>query len=150
MATASPSVLPPVIVGTVFSVTVSIIPGALEIISSVSGSLSGSPTETGITVTAGVSSVTISGKHENTFTDVFKYTEPGESDLTVAPFEVIGRGKIPPSKNLFDLNQDTRKSETRTYNLVINGSSTLSITQEVLNPLEAMRQFMATYDYKGS
>jgi len=150
MASASPSVLTPVLIGQNFSQTVSIVPDQFESISSVSGSLSGSPAEPGITVTNGTSSVTISGKHEFTFTDTFRYTEPGQSDLTTTPTTVISRGNVPPSKNLFELNQDQRQSQTRTYTLIVNGSSTLTVTQEVLNPLEAMRQFMANYDYKGS
>ena len=66
MATASPSILPPVNLNDNFSVTVTIVPGALEIVSSVSGVLSGSPSEP-ITVSSGTTSVTISGKHQNTF-----------------------------------------------------------------------------------
>jgi len=156
LATASPSVLPAITIGDTFSVTVNIIPGAVvppavpEVISSVTGSLTGSPSEPGITVVGGVNSVTISGKHVNTFTDKFKYLEPGQNDLTSTPIEAIGRGNVPPDKNLFNLNQDKRKSEIRTYNLIVNGSTSLSVTQEVLNPLEAMRLFMANYNYKAS
>ena len=150
MATASPSVLSPVTVGETFTVTVTVVPGQYETVSSVTGSLSGTPLEPGITVTGGSTSITISGKHQNTFTDIFQYTEPGQSDLTVTPTTVTGRGNVPSDKNLFDLNQDKRKSEIRTYNLVVNGNTTLTVTQEVLNPLESMRQFMANYSYKGS
>jgi hypothetical protein len=150
MASANPSILNPVVVGESFTATVTIEPDMFEIISSVSGSLLGSPLEPGITVTGGTSTVTISGKHEFTFTDIFKYTEPGESDLSTTPTTVVSRGNVPPSKNLFELSQDQRKSETRTYNIIVNGSSTLTVTQEVLNPLEAMRSFMANYNYKGS
>jgi hypothetical protein len=124
------------------------VPGPLESISSVSGVLSGSPTEP-ITVTSGTSSVTISGKHVNTFVDVLTYTEKGETDLTETPTKVIGIGNIPDKKNLYDLKQDLRKSETRTYVLTVNGSQTLTITQEVRNPLEVKRRFMANYNYNN-
>ncbi len=147
MATASPSVLNPVSIGENFTATVTIVPDMFETISSVSGSLNGNPIEPGITITGGTSTVTISGKHELTFTDIFNYTEPGETDPVKT---VISRGNMPPDKNLFELSQDQRKSETRTYTLVVNGSSTLTVTQEVLNPLEAIRSFMANYNYKGS
>lgn len=150
MASASPSTLNPVTIGETFTATVTVVPDMLETISSVTGSLSGSPAEPGITITSGTTSVTITGKHEFTFTDRFKYTEPGESDLTTTPTEVVGRGNVPPSKNLFELNQDGRNSEIRTYTLIVNGNTTLSVTQQVLNPLEAMRQFMANYNYRGS
>jgi hypothetical protein len=148
MATLSPSILPPVNLDDNFTVTVSVIPGALEIISSVSGILSGSPIEP-ITVTSGTSSVTISGKHINTFVDVLTYTEKGETDLTQAPTTVTGIGNLPDKKNLYDLKQDLRKSETRTYVLTVNGSQTLTITQEVRNPLEVKRKFMANYNYNN-
>jgi hypothetical protein len=150
MASANPSNLSPVVIGELFTATINVEPDMFETISSVSGSLSGSPLEPGITVTSGSSTVTISGKHQFTFTDIFKYTEPGESDLTTTPTTVVSRGNVPPNKNLFELSQDRRKSQIRTYTIIVNGSSTLTVTQEVLNPLEAMRQFMANYSYKGS
>ena len=149
MATASPSILSPVIIGDMFTATVSVIPEPLETITSVTGSLSGTPLEPGITITGGSNSIIISGKHQYTFTDVFTYTEPEFTDLEVTPSQVTGRGNLPQDKNLFNLNQDKRKSEIRTYNLVINGNATLTVTQEVLNPLEAMRSFMANYNYMG-
>jgi hypothetical protein len=148
MASASPSTLPPVILNENFSVTVSIVPDQFETISSVSGVLSGSPIEP-ITVTSGTSSVTISGKHQNTFTDVFSYTEKGETDLTQTPTKVVGLGNVPDKKNLYELKQDLRRSETRTYILTVNGSQTLSVTQEVRNPLEVKRRFMANYNYNN-
>jgi hypothetical protein len=148
MATASPSILPPVNLNDNFSVTVTIVPGALEIVSSVSGVLSGSPSEP-ITVSSGTTSVTISGKHQNTFVDVFTYTEKGETDLTQTPTIVTGIGNVPDKKNLYDLKQDLRKSEIRTYTLTVNGSQTLTVTQEVQNPLEVKRKFMANYNYNN-
>lgn len=150
MASASPSVLSPVTIGETFTATINIVPDMLESISSVSAVLVGSPSEPGINITGTTSSIIISGRYEFTFTDTFKYTEPGESDLTTTPISVVSRGNMPPDKNLFELAQDQRQSETRTYNLTVNGSSILTVTQQVLNPLEAMRQFMAGYNYKGS
>lgn len=151
MPTASPSTLGSVVIGDQFSVTVNIIPSTLqEIISSVTGVLSGTPLEPAITVTSGETSVTISGRHLNTFTDVFTYTEPGLSDLEATPAQATGRGNMPPDKNLFNLNQDTRQNQTRTYVLTVNGAITLEVTQTVENPLSAMTSFMANYNYKAS
>jgi hypothetical protein len=159
---ADPEALPPVEIGQNFSVTVTVNPAfgppgddgvslPLEVISSVSGRLAGTPNEPGITIRNPVpgvgNSVIISGKHVNTFTDKFKYTGLGQTDLTTPPIEAIGRGEMPPDKNLFNLNQDRRQSETRTYELLVNNSITVPVTQEVLNPLEAMRSFMANYNY---
>ena len=151
MPTASPSSLGSVVIGDQFTVTVDIIPATqFEIISSVTGVLTGTPLEPDISITSGSTSVTISGRHVNTFTDVFTYLEPGFSDLEATPSTATGRGNMPADKNLFNLNQDTRKSQTRTYILTVNGSITLSVTQEVINPLEAMTSFMANYNYKAS
>lgn len=148
MASASPSTLPAVNINDPFTVTVSIIPDMLETINSVSGVLSGTPTEP-IVVSSGSSSVIISGKHVNTFSDQFTFTDKGETDETQKPTTVIGLGSVPDGKNLFNLLQDSRQSETRTYIITVNGSQTLSVTQQVLNPLEAKRQFMANYNYNG-
>jgi hypothetical protein len=151
MPTASPLSLGSVVIGDNFTATVNIIPdNEFETISSVTGVLSGTPLETSITVTGGSTSVTISGQHLNTFTDVFTYTEPGFSDLETTPSTATGRENMPAEKNLFILNQDSRKSQTRTYILTVNGSISLSVTQEVENPLEAMTSFMANYNYKAS
>jgi hypothetical protein len=164
---ADPEALPPVLLGENFSVTVTVKPAfgppgpdgvslPLEVISSVSGRLVGSPSEPGITIRNPSpeirDSVIISGRHVNTFTDKFKYTGLGQTDLTTPPIEVIGRGEMPPDKNLFNLNQDRRQSETRTYELLVNEVQGLTsiivpVTQEVINPLEAMRSFMANYNY---
>lgn len=151
MPTASPSSLGSVVIGDQFTVTVDIIPSTqFEVITSVTGVLTGTPLEPNITITSGSTSVTISGRHVNTFTDVFTYTEPGVSDLEATPSTATGRGNMPANKNLFNLNQDIRKSETRTYALTVNGSIPLSVTQEVENPLAAMTSFMANYSYNGS
>jgi hypothetical protein len=151
MPVASPSSLSSVVVGDQFTATVNINPvDQYETITSVTGVLLGTPLEPSITVTGGSTSVIISGRHLNTFTDVFTYTEPGLSDLETTPSTATGRGNMPEDKNLFNLNQDTRKSQTRTFVLTVNGSISLSVTQEVENPLEAMTSFMANYNYKAS
>ena len=148
MATANPSILPPVNLDENFTVVIYIVPESLEVINSVSGILSGSPKEP-ISVSSGTTSITISGKHQNTFSDSISFTDGGETDLTQTPKTVIGIGNVPDKKNLFDLKQDLRQSETRTYVLTINGSQTLTVTQEVRNPLEVKRQFMANYNYNN-
>lgn len=156
MATVDPTTLPSVPIDTQFSVTVVAVPdvdelsGLSETITSVTATLVGSPEESEIVITPGITSVTISGKHLNTFTDVFTYVSRGESDKTETPTVVIGRGNVPPVKNLYDLNQDRRQFETRTFNIVINGSQTIPVTQVVQNPLELMRLFMANYNYNGA
>lgn len=154
MATVSPEQLPPIAVGSTFTTTISVAPSTIgEIITGVTAALDGEPAEADITITGGSSSVTISGKHMNTFKDFFTYLEPGTTLQDSTPTEVQGRGNVPPNKNLFDTNLDKRGSQIRTFKVNITttlGSSTVNVTQEVLNTLDAMKDFMANYSYKGA
>jgi hypothetical protein len=60
---------------------------------------------------------------------------------------------MPPKKELFDLNQDTRLSELKTYQITVNyddeflapGTETFTVTQKILNDLESIRSFIDTY-----
>lgn len=153
MATISPTVLTAVDFNQTFSQTVNVNPGMSETITSVTATLVGSPLEPNINISVNANVVTISGKYTATFTDEFSYLEPGATGLNLTPNVVVGLFNMPPDKNLFKLDQDTRQSETRTYNIVVNsssGSNTIPITQLVLNTLESMRLFMDTYNYKAS
>jgi len=145
MATASPSILPAINHNTNFSVTVTIVPDPLESITNVSGSLVGDPNEP-ITVTASGTTVTISGKHQNLFKDVFTFTPTDTSDKTATPISVEGIGAVPDKQNLYDLKQDQRQSIIRTYAINYSGGS-VTVTQEVLNPLEVVLAFMKDYNY---
>jgi hypothetical protein len=161
MPTAEPATLAEIDIGKSFDVTVTIIPASApagddgaaapsEVISSVSGKLVGSPEEPNITITGGSNTVRITGKHINAFTDKFKYVESGKTDLIANVTEIEGRGSMPPDKNLYNLDQDRRKSITRTYELLVNNSITVPVTQDVLNALEPMRLFMANYNFNKS
>lgn len=145
MATASPSILPAINHNTNFSVTVTLIPDLMEIITDVSGALVGDPSEP-ITVTASGTIVTISGKHQNLFKDVFTFTPTDTSDKTATPTSVEGIGAVPDKQNLFGLAQDQRQSVIRTYAINYSGGS-VTVTQEVLNPLEVILAFMKDYNY---
>ncbi len=153
MATISPTVLTAVDFNQTFSQTVNVNPGMLETITSVTATLVGAPLEPNISISVNANVVTISGKYMATFTDEFSYLEPGATGVGLTPTVVTGLFNMPPDKNLFKLDQDSRQSETRTYNIVVNsssGSNTIPITQLVLNTLETMRLFMDTYNYKAS
>lgn len=153
MPTADPTTLTAVTIGETFSQTITVESTGIEVITSVNASLAGSPLEPQILISIDTNNITISGRHLNTFSDVFTYLEPGQSDLTSVPTVVVGAGNVPPDKNLFNLNQDTRQSATRTYNINVVtdiGSSLLTVTQAVSNPLEAIRSFMDNYNYKAS
>ncbi len=153
MATISPTVLTAVDFNQTFSQTVNVNPDMSETITSVTATLVGSPLEPDISISINANVVTISGKYTATFTDEFSYLEPGATGPNLTPTVVTGLVNMPPDKNLFKLDQDSRESETRTYNIVVNsssGSNTIPITQLVLNTLESMRLFMDTYNYKAS
>jgi hypothetical protein len=156
MASVSPETLPNVVFNSDFSVSISIIPdsdietGLLEEITSVTAELIGSPDEPNISIISDINSVIISGKHINTFNDQFTYVSKGQSNNTEDPKIAIGIGSMPPGQNLYDLSQDRRQTETRTYLITINDTQAIPVTQIVENPLEVMRQFMANYNYNGS
>jgi hypothetical protein len=153
LATISPTVLTAVDFNQTFSQTVNVNPDMSETITSVTATLVGSPLEPDISISINANVVTISGKYTATFTDEFSYLEPGATGPNLTPTVVTGLVNMPPDKNLFKLDQDSRESETRTYNIVVNsssGSNTIPITQLVLNTLESMRLFMDTYNYKAS
>ena len=60
---------------------------------------------------------------------------------------------MPSKKELYDLNQDTRQFETKTYQITVNyddeflvpGTETFIVTQKIMNDLEGIRSFMDTY-----
>lgn len=145
MATASPTTLTPVNHNTDFTATVTLTPDPMEMISGVSGVLVGTPIEP-ITVTAVGTTVTINGRHQNLFKDKFTFTPTDTSDKTETPISVEGIGSVPDKQNLFDLKQDQRQSVTRTYQISYSGGS-VTVTQEVLNPLEVILAFMKNYNY---
>jgi hypothetical protein len=145
MATASPTSLPPINHNTNFSITVNLVPDPMEMITGISASLVGSPVEP-ITFTVSGTSVIITGKHQNLFKDVFTFTPTDTSDKTAAAISVAGIGAVPDKQNLFDLKQDQRQSVVRTYQIDYSGGS-VSVTQEVLNPLEVILAFMKDYNY---
>jgi hypothetical protein len=109
--------------------------------------------EPGITITSGPILATIVGKYADPFLDTFKYVNKGSSNKIETPTTVVGVQNMPPKKELFDLNQDTRLSELKTYQITVNyddeflvpGTETFTVTQKILNDLESIRSFIDTY-----
>jgi len=109
--------------------------------------------EPGITITSGPILATIVGKYADPFLDTFKYVSEGSSNKIETPTTVVGVQNMPPKKELFDLNQDTRLSELKTYQITVNyddeflvpGTETFTVTQKILNDLESIRSFIDTY-----
>jgi hypothetical protein len=109
--------------------------------------------EPGITVTSGPILATIIGKYVDPFLDTFKYVSKGSSDKIESPTIIVGVQNMPSKKELYDLNQDTRQFETKTYQITVNyddeflvpGTETFTVTQKILNDLESIRSFIDTY-----
>jgi hypothetical protein len=105
--------------------------------------------EPSLTITPGNTSVTIVGKFADPFLDVFKYVSKGSSDKIEDATVVVGVVNVPPNKDLFDLSQDTKLFELKTYIITVTYDDTekeeFTVTQKILNDLEGIRSFMDTY-----
>jgi hypothetical protein len=105
--------------------------------------------EPGLSITPGNTSVTIAGKFADPFLDVFKYVSKGSSDKIENATVVVGVVNVPPNKELFDLSQDTKLFELKTYTITVTYDDTetqeFTVTQKILNDLEGIRSFMDTY-----
>lgn len=123
-----------------------------ETIDSISFQLDGTP-EPGLTITSNEDTLNIVGKFIDPFLDTFKYVEKGSSDKIEEPTIVVGVANMPSNKDLYELNQDTRLFEMKTYRITVNyedeffvsNSANFIVTQKILNDLEGIRSFMDTY-----
>jgi len=109
-----------------------------------------------ITVTTTTSSITIDGRYLSGFEDVLTFVPPGESNKTTSPSVVTGFNNVPDGQNLYNLDQDQKQLILREYDVTVvyTNDTTFAettentvLTHEVLNDLEAVRSFMANYDY---
>jgi len=108
-----------------------------------------------ITITVSVPTISFSGTYLSGWEDVFTYVPTGESDKTTTPIN-SNISDLPPGQDLFNLDQDQKHFVTREYDVTVTyvGSLTqtetvenVTLTHEVFNDLEAIRSFMANYDY---
>jgi hypothetical protein len=103
----------------------------------------------GIVITPGETSVIISGKHITGFTDILTYVDSGQSDKTQIPKKAIGIQNMPAGQNMFDLNQDTKKSLEREFRIVVKLSDDseefVIMKQTVENDLDSITNFMGSY-----
>jgi hypothetical protein len=105
--------------------------------------------ESGLVITPGNTSVTIVGKFTDPFVDTFKYVSKGSSDKIEEPSIVVGVANMPRDKELYDLSQDTKLFELKTYTVTVTYDDTETeqfiVTQKIINDLEGIRSFMDTY-----
>ena len=107
-----------------------------------------------LTITPGTTSVNISGTFDDPFSDSFTYVEKGGTNLVDTPTTVIGVSNVPPNKEFYLLDQDTRNYVivTFTVQVVVTttiGGATNTVTQtatlQVNNEWEGIRSFVDTY-----
>jgi hypothetical protein len=114
----------------------------------VTAELVGDP-DSGIVVTPGETSVTISGRHVTGFVDKLTYVDDGQSDKTQTPKTAIGIQNMPQGQNLFNLDQDPKKSLERQFKIIVtlsdDSTETAVLTQTVENDLDSIKDFMGSY-----
>ncbi len=105
-------------------------------------------TVTGLTITPGTTSVTITGTFDDPFSDIFTYVSKGSTNNVETPTVVIGVSNMVPNKEYYDLNQDTRSHVILTFVIVVTvdgTDETLNATLQVNNEWEGIRSFVDTY-----
>lgn len=108
-----------------------------------------------ITITVSEPEITFDGTYLSGWEDIFTYVPPGESDQTSEPTEA-SIDEIPDGQDLYDLDQDQAHFIPRDYQVTVTyvgdvtqeeTTETETLTHEVFNDLEAIKDFMANYDY---
>jgi len=107
-----------------------------------------------INITISVPTINFAGTYFSGWDDVFTFVPPGESDKTVEPTST-DLANLPDGQGLFNLDQDQKHFIPRDYSVTVTYTGTLSgentetttLTHEVFNDLEAIRSFIANYDY---
>ena len=108
-----------------------------------------------LTITPGTNSVSISGTFDDPFSDSFTYVDKGGTDLVDTPTTTIGVANVPPNKEFYFLDQDTRYYVMVTFTIEVvetapspyTGSNTATFypTLRVKNSWEGIRSFVDTY-----
>ena len=107
-----------------------------------------------LTITPGTTSVNISGTFDDPFSDSFTYVDKGGTNLVDTPTTVIGVSNVPPNKDFYFLDQDTRNYVIVTFTIEVVvtttiGGATSTVTQtatlQVNNEWEGIRSFVDTY-----
>jgi len=116
--------------------------------------LLGDPDTVGVTIDD--ENIIFDGTYVSGWDDLFTFVPPGESNKTTDPTTVVGAADLPSGQDLFDLDQDQKHFIFREYEVTVdyqNDTTSEIITEtgilvhEVFNDLEAIRAFMANYDY---
>ena len=117
-----------------------------EVIESVTCTVSGSQPD--IVISTTLESVSITGTYLDPYEDVFTYVEKGSSNLLQTPSVVSGVANLPPQKDFFDLDQDTRNFVTVTYSVEVVhdlGTDNFELTQNIYNEWDAIYNVIDNY-----
>ena len=108
-----------------------------------------------LTITPGTTSVNISGTFNDPFSDSFTYVDKGGTNLVDTPTTVIGVSNMPPNKEFYFLDQDTRWYVIVTFTIEVvetapspstdSNTVTRTATLRVENEWEGIRSFVDTY-----
>ena len=108
-----------------------------------------------LTITPGTNSVSISGTFDDPFSDSFTYVDKGGTNLVDTPTTVIGVANVPPNKEFYFLDQDTRYYVMVTFTIEVvetapspytdSNTVTKTATLRVENEWEGIRSFVDTY-----
>ena len=105
-------------------------------------------THPNLVITAGTSSVSITGTLEDPFVDEFTYIDEGQSDKTQTPITVQRVVNMPADKVMYNLNQDATVFATEIFTITVtNDGSTIDFTLElkIYNEWEGIRAFVSNY-----
>lgn len=117
-----------------------------EVIESVTCTVSGSQPD--IVISTTLESVSITGTYLDPYEDVFTYVEKGSSSQLQTPSVVSGVANLPPQKDFFDLDQDTRNFVTVTYSVEVVhdlGTDNFELTQNIYNEWDAIYNVIDNY-----
>ena len=78
-----------------------------------------------LTITPGTTSVSISGTFNDPFSDSFTYVDKGGTNLVDTPTTVIGVSNVPPNKEYYLLDQDTRNYVIVTFTILVEVTTTI-------------------------
>lgn len=150
MATVTPLIISPVVRQNYFSESVTVV-GA-NVVSVTCTAVGGK--DSGISISSGLSQVTISGRYLDTsFDDVSIYVEKGSSNLLESPKSVVGVGNVPAGKELYEFNQDLKDDILKEYSIVITEelvlgtltTTTATVSQYLKNDWTFGKDFMDGY-----
>jgi len=129
------------------NIIINVTPGTGEIIDSVGAIID--TDEPSVLITPGQTSVSIVGSYRDPFKDILTYVEKGSSNVLETPVVVEGIANLPPNKDFYDLKQDQSQQSVRTYTITVNLKSgspqTFTLTHKILNDLDSMQSFIASY-----